>query len=115
MFANLLSEKTWEIINISCYDASWDQDGRFEYHKPYELKKVGETFFIDFSFFTLRFFVKNLWKFLSQMGNPLGVYETNYKVKFQKFIIGENMASFRLALSTVKQTPTIWISHEHYL
>ena len=28
-----------------------------------------------------RFYVKNLWKFISQMGNPLGVHETNYKIK----------------------------------
>ena len=36
------------------------------------------------------------------MGNPLGVHETNYKVKKStKLIIWENMASFRLALSFV--------------
>ena len=35
------------------------------------------------------------------MGNPLGVYETNYMVKSEKNIIGENMASFRFALSRV--------------
>ena len=42
---------------------------------------MGDNFFMDFSFFAHRFFVKNLWKFILQMGNPLGVYETNYKVK----------------------------------
>ena len=42
---------------------------------------MGDDFFMDFSFFAHRFFVKNLWKFILQMGNPLGVYETNYKVK----------------------------------
>ena len=32
------------------------------------------------------------------MGNPLGVYETNYKIKkVEKVLIGGNMASFRLA------------------
>ena len=37
------------------------------------------------------------------MGNPLGVYETNYMVKKNslKLIIGGNMASFRLAISKV--------------
>ena len=36
------------------------------------------------------------------MRNPLGEYATNYKVKKnQNLIIGENMASFRLALSRV--------------
>ena len=76
---------------------SWDRDGCFEYHKPYQLKNVGDDFFMDFSFFTYRFF----W-FISQMGNPLGVYGTNYKVKKnQKLIIGENMAPFRLAFSKV--------------
>ena len=50
--APLLNENSWKIANISCYDAlflkfwktreSWDQDGRFEYHKQYELKKVVE-------------------------------------------------------------------------
>ena len=63
---------------------SWDRDGRFEYHEPYELKKVGDNFFMDFSFFAHRFFLENLWKFILQMGNPLGVYETNYKVKYVK-------------------------------
>ena len=36
---------------------------------------------MDFSFFTQRFFMKNLWKFISQMGSPLGAYESNYEVK----------------------------------
>ena len=36
---------------------------------------------MDFSLFTQRFFVKNVWKFISQMGNLLEVYETKYKVK----------------------------------
>ena len=49
-------------------------------------QKSGWNFFMDFSFFTHRIFVKNLWKFISQMGNPLGVYETNYKVKKVKKI-----------------------------
>ena len=53
----------------------WDQDGRFEYHKHYELKKVGNNFFMIFSFFTHRFFVKNLRKFISQIGSPLGGME----------------------------------------
>ena len=35
---------------------SCDRDGRFEYHNPYELQKVGDDFFIDFSFFAHRFF-----------------------------------------------------------
>ena len=39
----------------------------FEYHKPHELKKVGDDFFMDFSFFNHRFFVKNL----SQAGAEL--------------------------------------------
>ena len=34
---------------------SCDQDGRFEYHNPYELQKVGDDFFMDFSFFAHRF------------------------------------------------------------
>ena len=66
----------------------------FEYHNPYDFKKVGDDFFMDFSFFTHRFFVKNLCKFISQMGNSLGVYGTNYKVKKVKNL-------FRLALSRV--------------
>ena len=56
--ANLSNEKTWKIVNFSCFDAlffrllktrlSWDQDSRFEYHKPYGLKKVGDYFFMEF-------------------------------------------------------------------
>ena len=34
---------------------SWAQVGRFEYHKPYELNKIGDDFLMDFSFFTHRF------------------------------------------------------------
>ena len=41
----------------------WYQDGCFEYHKPYELKKMGDNFFMDFSFFTQRFFKENIWNF----------------------------------------------------
>ena len=38
----------------------WERDCRFEYHKPYKLKKVGDDFFTDFSFFAHRFFKENL-------------------------------------------------------
>ena len=31
-----------------------DRDGRFEYHNPFELQKVGDDFFVDFSFFAHR-------------------------------------------------------------
>ena len=64
--------------------SSWDQDGCFEYHKPYELEKVGDNFLMDFSVFAHRFFKENLWKFISQMGNALGVYESSYVIKKAK-------------------------------
>ena len=48
---------------------------------------MGYDIFMIFSFFDQRFFVKNLWKFISQMGNPLGVYGTNYKVKYVKNLL----------------------------
>ena len=35
---------------------SWGRAGRFEYHKPYELNKMGDDFLMDFSFFIHRFF-----------------------------------------------------------
>ena len=60
---------------------SWDRAGRFEYHKPYELNKIGDNFLMDFSFFTYRFFMKTLWKFISQMPDALGVCGTLIKVK----------------------------------
>ena len=41
---------------------------------------MGDEIFLDFSFFTHRFLMKNLQKFISQLGNQLGVYGTNYKV-----------------------------------
>ena len=54
------------IANISGYSAlfskplktrySWGRAGRFEYHKPYELNKMGDDFLMDFSFFFHRFF-----------------------------------------------------------
>ena len=66
----MLDKKIQRIGNISGRGAlfskplktrySYDRDGRFEYHNPYELKKVGDDFFKDFSFFAHRFFLENL-------------------------------------------------------
>ena len=47
------------------------KDDRFEYHKPYELKKVGDDFFMDFSFFTHRFFMKKSMKIYFTNGESL--------------------------------------------
>ena len=57
-------------VNIPCYGAafskllktcySWDHDIHFEYHKPYELKIEGDTFFMFFSFFAHIFFKENI-------------------------------------------------------
>ena len=52
---------------------------------------MGDDFFMDCSFFANRYFVKNLWKFISQMGNHLGVYKTNYKVKKVKNLLFGNI------------------------
>ena len=61
----MLDKKIQRIGNISGRGAlfskplktrySCDRDGRFEYHNPYELQKVGDDFFMDFSFFAHRF------------------------------------------------------------
>ena len=87
----MLDKKIQRIGNISGRGAlfskplktrySCDRDGRFEYHNPYELQKKGEDFFKDFSFFDRRFWKENLWKFISQMGNALGVCESGYGSK----------------------------------
>ena len=85
--------------NISCIDAlffkppktrkSWDQDSCFEDHKPWTQKR-SEIFFTDILFFTLRFFVKNLRKFISHMGYPQGIYKPNHKVKkVKKILLGK--------------------------
>ena len=47
---------------------------------PMNSKKLVTTFLMDFSFFTHRFFRKNLRKFISQMGNAPGVCERMYGV-----------------------------------
>ena len=54
---------------------------------PYELKKVGDNVFMNFLFFAHRFFKENLGTFISQMGNPLGGYESIYKVKNVKHLL----------------------------
>ena len=38
---------------------SGDTQPYFEYHKPHELKKVGDDFFMDFSFLAYRFLKEN--------------------------------------------------------
>ena len=82
-FSVFLSSQIWKYLFLRCCVLkslksrySWNRDGRFKYHKSYELKKVVNDFFI----FPHRFF-KEFWKFISQMGNRLGVYKNNCKVK----------------------------------
>ena len=53
----------------------WDRAGRFAYHKPYELYKMCDDFFMDFSFFAHRFFWKNLRNFFLSNGEcPVGIW-----------------------------------------
>ena len=73
-------EKTKKNVNISGYTekffkplktrSSWVRARRFEYHKPYKFKKVGDNIFSDFSFFGLKFFPKKFSKDIKVMGNP---------------------------------------------
>ena len=42
---------------------------------------MGDNFFVDFSFFTHRFCLENLWNFFSQMPEALGECWSLYKVK----------------------------------
>ena len=42
---------------------SWDGAGRFEYHKPYALNKIGNDFLMDLSFF-IRRFCKKIYEIL---------------------------------------------------
>ena len=83
-------KSSWKQLNCDFFhyffyqEWPWDRAGRFAYHKPYELNKMGDKFFIDFSFFTHRFFKENLWNFFSQMPDALGICGTIYKVKKEK-------------------------------
>ena len=43
-------------------------------------KKLVTIYLKIFNFSLIDFFVENLQKFIYQMGNPRGVYDTNYKV-----------------------------------
>ena len=61
------SEKFFEPLKTR---SSWVRAGRFEYHKPYKFKKVGDNIFQDFSFFGLKFFSKKFSKDIKVMGNP---------------------------------------------
>ena len=69
-FANISSYKAF-FRNFFQQEWPWDRAGRFAYHKPYELNKMGDKFFMDFSFFAHRFLKENLWNFFSQMPNDI--------------------------------------------
>ena len=62
----------------------WDWAGFFAHHKLYELNKIVDNFFMDFSFFTQRFFKENLW----------GYKELCTRSTKNKLIMGVDMASF---------------------
>ena len=79
-FANISGYKAF-FHNFFQQEWPWDRAGRFAYHKPYELNKMGDKFFMDFSFFAHRFFTENLWNFFLQMPDALGICGTMYKVK----------------------------------
>ena len=65
---------------------------------PMNSKKLVTTFLMDFSFFTHRFFWKNLRNFVSQMGNAPGVYERMYGVqKAKSFFLRELLPASELA------------------
>ena len=65
---------------------------------PMNSKKLVTTFLMDFSFFTHRFFGKNLRKFSSQMGNAPGVCERMYGVQKAKgFFLRELSRASELA------------------
>ena len=101
------------IANISGYGAlfskplktrySWGRAGRFEYHKPYELNKIGDNFLMDFSFFSHRFFLENLRKFFEQMGICWGSTESLALVFFNEIFIlrGKKRAS-QIVLTRVR-------------
>ena len=77
--------------------------GHFKYHNPDELKKMGDKFFLDFSFFTHRFFYENLWNFFLQMPDALGVCGILYKVKKEEnSFLGEIWLPSRNARTRVR-------------
>ena len=65
---------------------------------PMNSKKLVTTFLMDFSFFTHRFFGKNLRNFFSPMGNAPGVCERMYGVqKTTSFFLRELSHASELA------------------
>ena len=65
---------------------------------PMNSKKLVTTFLMDFSFFTHRFFGKNLQIFFSPMGNAPGVCERMYGVqKAKSFFLRELSRASELA------------------
>ena len=65
---------------------------------PMNSKKLVTTFLMDFSFFTRRFFRKNLRNFFSPMGNAPRVYERIYGVqKAKSFFLRELSPASELA------------------
>ena len=88
--------KTNRTANVSGYSAlfcnffqqewPWDWAGRFAYNKPSKFNKMGDNFFMDFSFFAHRFFKENLW-FFSHM--PLRLVQwfiIKTKINYKTFI-----------------------------
>ena len=64
---------------------------------------------MDFSFFTRRFFRKNLRKFISQMGNAPGVYERMYGVqKAKSFFLRELLPASELATLHWSYCTSFW-------
>ena len=71
------------VYYFQSFQQEWPKDwaSYFAYHKPYELNKMGDNFFMDFSFFAHRFIKENIWIFFSQIPDALGVCRTLCKVK----------------------------------
>ena len=70
-----------KICNFFQQEWAWDWAGRFAYHEPCEINKMGDNFFMELSFSTQRFFKEHLWNFFSQMPDAFGVCGTKCKVK----------------------------------
>ena len=101
-FANISSYKA---LFCNFFQQEWPRDwaGRFAYHKPSKFNKMGDNFFMDFSFFAHRFFKENLWIFFSQMPDALGVCGTMCKVKKEENLFwGDSQLPSQIARTRVR-------------
>ena len=80
-------------FNLFWEEWLWDCASRFAYNEPYELNKMCDYFFMDFSFFAHRLFYENLWFFFTNASCLGGMWNYVQGPERRTLIFGSYMAS----------------------